>query len=57
MIFLSFFGPPIGVYPGLVLSTDWINLGLEGKLRGLPNANPQWHLGVESQNGLQIGAT
>ena len=36
---------------------DQLTVGLEGKLRGLPNANPQWHLGVRSQNGLQIGAT
>ena len=30
--FPVFLGPPIGVYPGLELSTCWINLGLEAKM-------------------------
>ena len=59
-MFLSFFRPPIGVNPGLKLSTDWINLGLEAKMASklgqlVPLKEATWRLkAVRTSLGCRI---
>ena len=48
--FPVFLGPPIGVYPGLELSTDWINLGLEAKMASKTDPTCNCFMLKKSQN-------